>query len=275
MDSQKISPFVKWAGGKRQILNKIKQKLPKNINRYFEPFVGGGAVLFTIEAKEYFINDINTALINVYKNIKDNYKLFINELSKYDQKYTSKEDYYYIRAKYNQKLLKNEYDMQLAAMFVYINKRCFNGLYRVNSKGEFNVPFNGNQNHPSFSEENIKNVSLFLNRKIKIMNHDFAEVLNEAKKGDFIFIDSPYDVVGDAIFVAYNKTGFTKDDHIRLSEEVKKLDKKGCLFMITNHNTPLINQLYKGFNKEVIVVKRMINRDKNKRTGEEIIITNY
>ncbi|MGZ9413449.1 DNA adenine methylase [Mycoplasma sp. Z386] len=271
----KTIPFVKWAGGKRQIIEKIQEKLPKTINRYFEPFVGGGAVLFSIEAKEYYINDINSSLINAYIQIKENPDLVISNLEKLDKTFITKGDYYLIREKYNEKIKNKEFDVELATFFIYLNKRCFNGLYRVNSKGEFNVPFNGKENFSSFSKENIVNISNFLNKKTEIMNFDFATVLEKAKKGDFIFIDSPYDSLENKSFDSYTEAGFDKEEHIRLSQVVKVLDKKGCYIMLTNHNTDLINELYKDFNKEIIKVKRLINRDKNKRTGEEIIITNY
>ncbi|MGZ9413941.1 DNA adenine methylase [Mycoplasma sp. 5370] len=253
----------------------MQEKLPKTINRYFEPFVGGGAVLFSIEAKKYFINDINSSLINAYIQIKENPDLVISNLEKLDKTFITKGDYYLIREKYNEKIKNKEFDVELATFFIYLNKRCFNGLYRVNSKGEFNVPFNGKENFSSFSKENIVNISNFLNKKTEIMNFDFATVLEKAKKGDFIFIDSPYDSLENKSFDSYTEAGFDKEEHIRLSQVVKVLDKKGCYIMLTNHNTDLINELYKDFNKEIIKVKRLINRDKNKRTGEEIIITNY
>lgn len=153
-----VKPFVKWAGGKRQLLNEIRARMPVSYERYFEPFLGGGAVLFELQPVQAFVNDINLALINTYKTIKYSPDELIKEINELDNQEINKEYYYKVRERYNLKLLAGEYDLELAALFIFLNKHCFNGLYRVNSKGLFNVPYNG-KTTASVSEENIKEVS--------------------------------------------------------------------------------------------------------------------
>ena len=162
----------------------------------------------------------------------------------------------------------------MAALFIFLNKHCFNGLYRVNKQGLFNVPWNKKTSGVSINIENILNISNYL-QNIEIFNKDFEEVLEDCDEDDFIFIDSPYDLLTNNSFVDYSKEGFKKEDHIRLSKVFKKLDEQGCYCMLTNHNTPLINELYYDFNINVVDVRRSINSKGNDRRGQEIIITNY
>ena len=183
--------------------------------------------------------------------------------------------YYSLRERYNDKLMKEEFDVELAALFVFINKHCFNGLYRVNGKGLFNVPYN-NSNKISVDEESILAVSEYL-KKATILHGDFEEVCRDAKKGDFIFFDSPYVPLNPTSFESYTKEGFDVESHLRLARLFDELTKRGCYCMLTNHNTNFINELYgnKGYRIDVVSVKRMINSDASKRTGEEVIICNY
>ena len=284
----KIEPVVKWAGGKRQLLNKIQSKLPNDFNNYYEPFVGGGAVLFglapLLENKEITINDVNSQLINLYKVIKDDHEEFIEKLKCLDQKHNSsidkKEFYVEMRDKYNEMIINPDLfsNVDIAVQMVYINKHCFNGLYRVNSKGLFNVPFNNKNNGLSFNKDNIDSVSGFFNKHSKafeMINGDFEEAVRNASKNDFVFFDSPYAPLKEDTFEAYTKEGFSYDDHVRLADLFKTLSDKGVYCMLTNHNTELINNLYSDFNIEVVPVKRFINSDANNRVGEEAIITNY
>lgn len=284
MNNFNISPFVKWAGGKRQLLEEINKRLPKDYNRYFEPFVGGGAVLFNLQPTEAIINDINKSLINAYRQIKQSHKELCIAIDDLDNNIPEdgKTFYYDIRQKYNDKLMKEEFDIELAAMFIFINKHCFNGLYRVNGKGLFNVPYN-NSRQASYNPENIMEISKYL-KTINILDGDFEYACKDAKKGDFIFFDSPYAPLNPTTFESYTKEGFDKDSHIRLSELFKELTIKGCYCMLTNHNTEFINDLYNNlFNDspeynvyiDVVSVKRMINSDANNRKGEEVIIYNY
>lgn len=277
MKNDTITPFVKWAGGKRQLLPKIKELLPERFETYYEPFVGGGALLFELKKDGAIINDINLSLINAYTQIRDNVELFLEYINDLDTKIIdgNKEYYYYIRDLYNSKLFEKKFDTELASMFVFLNKHCFNGLYRVNSKGLFNVPYNKSIK-PSVNRDNIIEISEYL-KKITIMNGDFEDCCVNANEGDFIFFDSPYAPLNPSSFDSYTKEGFEIDEHIRLAELFDELTERGCFCMLTNHNTDLINNLYsnKGYNLEVVKVKRFINSDSSNRKGEEIIICNY
>lgn len=272
-----IIPFIKWAGGKTQLLPKIKEKLPKNYNRYIEPFVGGGAVLFELQPNKAIINDINKALIYTYKIIRVFPRELCNILDVLDKQIVDggKEFYYEVRNQYNSIVNSEKYSIEFAAWFIFLNKHCFNGLYRVNSKGLFNVPYN-NSIKSSFNRDNIFAISSFLDDAyIDIKQGDFEYACKKAQKGDFIFLDSPYAPLNDTSFDSYTQNGFSLEDHKRLAKVFQELTNKGCYCMLTNHNTELINELYKDFNKEVVNVKRMINSDATNRKGQEIIITNY
>ena len=277
MSNSNITPFVKWAGGKRQLLSQIKERMPENYNDYYEPFVGGGAVTFELLPANALINDINKALINAYKQICNSPKVFMKAVNKLDEEMweDGKEYYYSLREHYNDKLMKAEYDVELAALFVFINKHCFNGLYRVNGKGLFNVPYN-NSRRTSVDEGSIMEISKYL-QGITITDGDFEEACKGAKKGDFVFIDSPYAPLNPTSFEAYTKEGFDIESHKRLARLYDELTARGCFCMLTNHNTRLINELYggKGYTIDVVSVKRMINSDASNRVGEEVIIYNY
>ena len=277
MSNKKAIPFVKWAGGKRQLLDKISERVPREYNNYYEPFIGGGAVLFELQPQNAIINDINASLINAYRIITDKPHEFIDNVKKLDLDIIDggKEYYYSIREQYNDKLMKEEFDVELASFFVFINKHCFNGLYRVNGKGLFNVPYNNSKNG-SIDEEAIIAASEYLNN-VKIMLGDFELACEDAKKGDFLFFDSPYAPLNPSSFESYTKEGFDVESHERLAKLFDKLTKRGCYCMLTNHNTDFINELYsnKGYKMDVVSVKRLINSDASKRTGEEIIICNY
>ena len=277
MSISNISPFVKWAGGKRQLLPQIKERMPEKYNNYFEPFVGGGAVLFELLPSSALINDINKALINAYRQICNVPEAFINAVNRLDTEMweDGKKYYYSLRECFNDKLMKSEYDVELAALFVFINKHCFNGLYRVNGKGLFNVPYNNNRK-ASVDEKAILNVSKYL-QGVTIIDGDFEEACQEAKKGDFVFIDSPYAPLNPTSFESYTKEGFDIESHKRLANLYDELTDRGCFCMLTNHNTELINELYgnRGYKIDVVSVKRMINSDASNRVGEEVIICNY
>lgn len=277
MNIQAAAPFVKWAGGKRQLLTQIKERMPKSYNRYYEPFVGGGAVMFGLCPKKAVINDINKALMNTYYKICKEPGNFIWEIQKLDSEMweNGKEYYYFIREKYNNKLIQEEFDLEMAALFVFINKHCFNGLYRVNSKGLFNVPYN-NSRRASCDKDVIMAVSEYL-KSVTIFEGDFEDACDSASKGDFVFFDSPYVPLNPDSFEAYTKEGFDIESHKRLANLFHELTDRGCYCMLTNHNTDFINKLYgkRGYKMDVVSVKRMINSDASKRTGEEVIIYNY
>ena len=275
MEKHPITPFVKWAGGKRQLLGHIRERLPKTFHRYFEPFVGGGALLFELLAPDAVINDINKSLINAYRQIKSSTDQVITSLSALDEAIAEggKSYYYTQRQNYNDKLMRDEYDVEMAALFIFINKHCFNGLYRVNGKGLFNVPYN-NSLSKSFEEENLYRIAEYL-KTIEILQGDFQTACSLAEPGDFIFFDSPYAPLNPSSFESYTKEGFDVESHRRLAALFRRLTEKGCYCMLTNHNTDFINQLYEGFHKDVVSVKRYINSDASNRKGEEIIITKY
>lgn len=277
MRKTEIVPFVKWAGGKRQLLSQIQERMPEDYNHYFEPFVGGGAVFFGTQPSKALINDINKALINTYQRICDSPKAFLSEVNKIDSEMweDGKQYYYTIRERYNDKLMKSEYDVELAALFVFLNKHCFNGLYRVNGKGLFNVPYN-NSRRVSVNEDSIIEISKYL-QGITIIDGDFEDACKDARKGDFVFLDSPYAPLNPTSFESYTKEGFDIESHKRLAKLYDELTMRGCYCMLTNHNTDLINELYgnKGYKIDVVSVRRMINSDASNRVGEEVIICNY
>ncbi len=277
MSNPIVAPFVKWAGGKRQLLPQIRERMPQHYNRYFEPFVGGGAVLFDLQPEHALINDINKALINAYKIICEKPEEFLRAVKQLDNEMqqNGKEYYYAKREDYNDKLMRAEYDVELAALFVFINKHCFNGLYRVNGKGLFNVPYNQSK-CASVDEKLIMDISQVL-QGVTILEGDFEDACADAQQGDFIFLDSPYAPLNPASFESYTKEGFDMESHRRLARLYDDLTAKGCFCMLTNHNTDFINTLYgnKGYKIDVVSVKRLINSDASNRVGEEVIIYNY
>lgn len=277
MSNLNVAPFVKWAGGKRQLLPQIKERMPEKYNRYFEPFVGGGAVLFELLPENALINDINRALINAYTKICEEPEAFLKAVRKLDEGMweDGKAYYYFLRECYNKKLMKSEYDTEQAALFVFMNKHCFNGLYRVNGKGLFNVPYNQSR-RASVDEKLIRDVSKSLQGVI-IMNGDFEDACANAAEGDFVFLDSPYAPLSPTSFESYTKEGFDIESHRRLARLYDDLTARGCYCMLTNHNTEFIKELYgnKGYKIDIVSVKRMINSDASNRVGEEVIICNY
>lgn len=206
--------------------------------------------------------------------IKKNLSELSELLKILDSNENNNEIYYERRTQYNKKVVNKQYDVELAALFIYLNKRCFNGLYRVNRDGLFNVPYNNKKSVKSFEEDNLERMSRFL-RSVNITNLDFEESLSQATKGDFIFIDSPYVPLNETSFDSYTKYGFGYEEHLRLANLFRNLDKKGCYVMLTNSNSSLVHELYKDFNIEIVEAKRMINCDAANRVATEVIITNY
>ena len=274
----KGKPFVKWAGGKRQIIDKLNKYVPDDYNTYYEPFVGGGALLFELSPKNAVINDSNKELMNVYKCLcdEDKFKKMCTILNHYEAEH-SEQFFYEIRDKdKNKKTFDRLSDYTRAARTIYLNKACFNGLYRVNSKNEFNVPFGKKTKVNTYNGGNLITVSNYLTmNNIKILSVDFEEAVKEAKKGDFVYFDPPYDS-DTSTFNSYTEEGFGKEEQKRLAKVFKELSDKGCYVMLSNHNTTLINELYKDYNIHVIEAKRNINSNGNKRGKvEEVIITNF
>lgn len=270
-------PFVKWAGGKRQIIDKLNKYVPAKYNCYYESFVGGGALFFELAPKRGVINDSNVELMNVYRVLMDHdkYTKMCRVLNEYEAN-NSEEFYYEIRNKDKEKSFNRISDYKRAARTIYLNKTCFNGLYRVNKKGYFNVPYNKKKNVNTYDGENLLTVHMLLTMNdIKVMCCDFADSVKEAKEGDFVYFDPPYDSDTHS-FNSYTEEGFGKDEQIRLSLVFKELDKRGVKVMLSNHNTTLVRELYSDYNIHVIEAKRSINSKGNKRGKvEEVIITNY
>ncbi len=270
-----IPTFVKWAGGKKQLLEQFKPFFPKEIKRYFEPFVGGGAVAFYLlkthpEIEKIYLSDINEELITTYYIIKNNLEELIKLLKEYKKKHT-KDFYYEIRSQD----VKNLSKVQIATRFIYLNKTCFNGLYRVNSKGGFNVPIGSYKNPLICPEEDLREISKFL-QKDDTKVRQFYEVLEEAKKSDFIYFDPPYYPLSKASFTTYTKDNFLDKEQEHLAEVFKKLDKRGCKVMLSNNDAPFVRALYKDFHINIVKATRMINCDATKRGKiNELVVTNY
>lgn len=273
----KISPFVKWAGGKRQLLGKLEECIPESYNRYFEPFIGGGALLLDVQPERAVINDINEQLLNVYRQLKFDAEAVIKILSSFDSVECDKNYYLLMRESYNKKIVEHVLDAECAALTIWINKHCFNGLYRVNSHGIFNVPYNNKVGGTSMSEENLRSIGYYLNKyEIEIRGGDFEAACADVHASDFVYFDPPYIPISEtANFTDYAKDGFGYDDHCRLASLFRRLDALGVKVMMSNHNVALVYQLYEGFKIKVIDVRRAINRDASKRVGKEVIITNY
>lgn len=267
----KPTPYIKWVGGKRQLLNEIIPLLPESYNNYIEPFFGGGALFFYLSPTKAIINDANNQLINSLNIIKNNVLELIKILDEFS--YCHNEEFYYK----NRKLLHCNNDIQRAAIFIYLNKTCFNGMYRVNKKDEFNVPYNKNNNPRLYSHSNLMSISNLLNnRKIKIFNFDFSKILLKAKDGDFIFIDPPYDTESNQ-FTTYTKNGFDRKQQEELADLLDHLSSKNIKWMMTNNPTTFICQRYKLYFFKRVEANRSINSNASNRfkSSVEIIITNY
>lgn len=274
-EKEKISPCIKWAGGKGQILGEIEKRMPSDFENYFEPFVGAGSVLFFFQPSSASINDINPQLINLYRQIQSDPEKVISAVNVLDAEECSAATYLKNREEYNRRIKEHILDCFTSSLFIWLNKHCFNGLYRVNSKGFFNVPYNNRSKGSSIDRENIRSMSKYL-KKVKMSCLDFEEAVKNAAQGDFVYFDSPYFPESPtANFTSYAKGGFLPEDHERLAKVFKELDGKGVRVMLSNNDVEDVRKLYKGYRIESFEVKRMINRDANKRQGKEVIVTNY
>lgn len=276
-----MNPIVKWAGGKRQVMEELKKHLPENFNNYYEPFIGGGALLFELAPNHAIINDVNHELISIYQCLKDAELciLMTKELDIHKENHS--EDYYY---KIREMDRNPRYELEpiyiKAARAIYLNKAGWNGLYRVNLKGYFNVPSGKKikEKLNLYDKDNIENIHKYFDEtNIEILSLDFTEATRTAREGDFVYFDPPYDTWEDKeSFTAYSKFDFNKDDQRRLAECFKDLTRRGVKCMLSNHNTAFINELYQGFNIHVINARRNINSNGTGRGAvEEVIITNY
>lgn len=272
-----MAPVLKWAGGKTQLLEQITDSMPSEYNNYYEPFIGGAAVLFGISPAQAFVNDVNEQLVNLYIQLKVAVESVIAKVNEMDATPCTKELYYAIREQYNTKITNRDFDAECAALMIWINKHCFNGLYRVNSKGQFNVPYNNKVGGKSIDESNIRAISEYLqNADITITCFDFEKACEKVVSGDFVYFDSPY--VPESVtasFTDYTTDGFSLSNHERLAALFKRLDGIGAKVMLSNNDVPLVRLLYDGYHIQSLDVKRMINRNASKRTGKEVLITNY
>ena len=273
-------PFVKWAGGKRQLLPILSTNLPNNFSTYHEPFLGGGALLFHIlvtrNEQKCIISDLNSTLITAYTTIRDKINDLISSLKNHEGEYQKNSiSYYYTVRESNPRS-----DVEKTSRLIFLNRTCFNGLYRVNSKGKFNVPLGKYSNPNIVNEENLRTVSYMLKQsQLSIKCQDFSSVFHDAKKGDFVYFDPPYQPVSStANFTSYTNKDFTTDDLCRLAELCVKLNSKGCNVMVSNSDSREVIDLFseKPWKITKIQAKRAINSDSKKRTGHfELLIKNY
>lgn len=276
-----LKPFIQWAGGKKQLLKHIIPLVPEEYKVYHEPFIGGGALFFALQPKKAVINDNNKELINCYIQIRDNPDKLCNEINVLDKFYPdTEENYKTLRFMFNDRLNTGEYDMTCAALMLVLNRRCFNGLYRVNSDGEFNTSwgqvFHGKMDRVNLA--NVMNISKYLNENdIKICCKDFSEVCWEIQKDDFVFFDSPYIPMSEtANFVRYTAQGFNDTLHQRLSVIYRYVASVGAKAILTNNDNEKARNLYAGYKIIPVQALRSINSDAKKRkTGKEIIVMNY
>ena len=264
--SKKPTPLLKWAGGKKQMLEILLKEAPYNYNKYIEPFIGGGALFFALQNVNSVISDSNEELINLYKTIATKVEDIICLLR--DMQNTS-EYFYKVRSQDVTKLT----NIERAARIVYLNKTCFNGLYRVNRKGEFNVPYGCYSNPNICDEENLRNASLFLSQ-VNIVHGDYKDVLKKyAQAGDFVYLDPPYLPTSKySDFKRYTKEQFYEEDQRELAEEINRLHDIGCHVLLTNSNHPLIHELYSRYKISVHNTKRYISSNANSRTGQDVLV---
>lgn len=273
--SPKITPFLKWVGGKRQLLSSIYKHIPESFTTYYEPFVGGGAVLFHLKPPKAVTNDDNTELINVYNVIKDH----VDELLEALKKHRNDSDYFYlIRSQDRNSAFEQLSNIERASRTIFLNKTCYNGLYRVNSAGEFNAPFGRYKKPNIVNEKTLRAVSHYLNQNdVKILNTDFEEALKGIRKGAFVYFDPPYDPISKSSnFTGYTSGGFGKKEQIRLKKVCDRLNSKGIRFLLSNSATHFIKELYSDYTVISAEANRCINSNGKKRGKvEEVLIKNY
>ena len=269
----KARPFLKWVGGKTQLLPELVARMPSEYGRYFEPFVGGGALFFHLQSPNATLIDINESLIGTYQVIRDRVEELIADLGqhRYEKNY-----YYELRAADRSSSFRDWTDVQKASRLIYLNKCCFNGLYRVNSKGEFTVPF-GRYKSPKFLDaQNLRACQRSL-QNIDIQIGHFLSVESQVKPGDFVYFDPPYaPLSATSNFTSYSKCGFETKDQIALRDLCQRLDERGVWFMVSNSSAPLILDLYQSFEVDQVLASRAVNSLSSKRGKiPEVIIRNY
>lgn len=272
-----VAPFLKWAGGKRQLLGVLSELMPEgSVRSYCEPFVGGGAMLFHLQPGVAYVNDINSELINVYSVIKHSVDELITELSQFENK---PEIFYEVRSWDRDKIKYSSLsDIQKAARIIFLNRTCFNGLYRVNNAGEFNSPFGYYRNPNIINAPVLRAVSHYLNSaETHLSSVDYSEVLANLVKGTFVYLDPPYDPVSDsASFTGYTRWGFSRNEQVRLRECCDDLSIRGIKFMLSNSATDFIMEQYSEYNITVVKAKRAVNSAGDRRGDvDEVVVRNY
>ncbi|MGK7930539.1 MAG: DNA adenine methylase [Microcystaceae cyanobacterium] len=270
----KAKPFLKWVGGKSQLLPEIQKRFPSQYERYFEPFVGGGAVFFFLQPQKSVLVDINSELINTYITIRDHLDELIIDLKRhiYDKDY-----YYSIRSADRNSEYKNWSNIQKASRFIYLNKTCYNALYRVNSKQQFNTPFGRYKNPTILDEKTLRACSKILQNNVELIAGEFSIVESMITPKDFIYFDPPYvPLTQTANFTSYSQKGFNETMQKELCCLCHRLNNKGISFMLSNSSAPLVLELYKSFNLQFVQASRSINSKGNKRGKiAEVLVTNY
>ena len=272
-----LQPFTKWTGGKRQLLGELRSYMPETYGRYFEPFVGGGALFFDLAPEQAVINDFNEELINAYRQIKNNPAELINLLIKHKEN-NSKDYYSALRSADRDGRISRMTGVERAARILYMLRVDFNGLYRVNSKNQFNVPYGRYKNPKIVDVDLLYQISEYLNENdIEILQTDFAEAVKDAQTGDFVYFDPPYIPLNEtSSFTSYTHEGFSYEEQIRLRNTFKELTERGVYAMLSNSSSPLVEELYKDFNIYFVEAQRT-NGAKSSSRGKisEIIVTNY
>ena len=270
-----LSPMLKWVGGKRQLLPDIVPMINKKAPLYVEPFIGGGAVLFNMQPKKAIINEYNHKITNVYITVRDNLEELLDELRIHEENNSS--DYYYeIRALDRAEEFAQMSNIEKAARIIYLNKTCYNGLYRVNMAGQFNSPYGKYKNPNIVNEAVLRAISNYFNtNEITILNGDYKEVLKDLEKEAFVYLDPPYMPISSSSFTGYTEGGFGYNSQVELKKECYKLNEKGIRFVQSNSDCEIIRELYKDYKIKTVKAKRSINSVGNKR-GEinEVLIYN-
>ena len=280
VDAPSISlatPFIKWVGGKTQLLPELRQRIPKHIRTYVEPFVGGGAFFMDMRPNNAILNDVNPKLVNLYVSVRDHKEELVYRLSEYETRYNTlntldaQQDFYYKkRTEFNARSFETDLTVDDAAQFIFLNKTNFNGLYRENAAGKYNAAFGWKERIRLFDDANLSSCSAAL-QNASITNGDFEDACDGLSAGDFVYFDPPY----HSTFNGYQRGCFSENDHVRLHDLFTRLSGIGVYCMLSSSNTGFIKNLYAGYNIEVVQAKRMINRNRSGRKGEELIITNY
>ena len=273
--SSDVKPFLKWAGGKRQLLPEILKYVPRDIERYYEPFIGGGALLFALSPHRAVVGDSNAELINCYRVIRDSVDGLIEAL----KDHRNDKDYFYqVRRWDRDKSYFQRSEVERAARVVFLNKTCYNGLYRVNQRGEFNAPFGRYKNPRILDEQALRSISCFLNSSdSEILCSDFSDTVKTATSRDFIYFDPPYDPVSQtASFTGYSLGGFDRLEQERLKQVIDSLSCKGCRVLLSNSDTEFIRGLYRSYRMIAVQASRAIN-SKGAKRGKvgELLIMNY